>query len=289
LRAKRLNHWYAFLDSPARFGFSLFFLFVFWNSSDSPLLAIKAHFYGVLLLMVFSLVLAIRNLGRISFASTQSSWRFLSEASPMMWTGAIIIFLGWTDTFILGIFESDDVVGVYFVVLKIAMLAGFSLEAINSILMPQMAKYYLEKESQQYKKVVLFATQLNFFITLGVIVFLLVFHKWILGLFGKEFIVGSTVLLILLGGQLIISFAGFSGMILLMTGHQKIYRNITGFCLLLNILLNLILTPLYGYVGTGIATVVSLVSLNLSSAIFIKRKLGFESWFNPFLFIKKVK
>lgn len=287
LRAKRLTNWFAFFDAPGRYLFSLGFFFLLWSFVDNPINAIKAHFFGIATLMLLSLVIAIKHLETVSFKTKQNSWVFLKDAYPMMLSGAIIVFLGWADTFILGIFASEKTVGIYFIALKIAALAGFTLEGINAILMPQLAKYYKEENTKQYKKLIRFSTYLNFTLTVMVVLFIVIFNKRILGLFGEEFIVGSSVLIILLVGQVINSFSGSTGLILQMTGYQKVYQHIVTIALFINILLNLVLTPIYGAVGTAIATVISLGVWNISAAVFIKRKLHIESYFNPFTLVRK--
>lgn len=287
LRAKRLIHWFAFLDTPGRFGFSLLILVAMWFFTNDPLSAIKAHFYGVLVLTVLSLIVTIKSIGRISFKTSHNSWGVLKEGLPMMWSGAMMIFLGWIDVFVLGIYESDENVGIYHVALKIAMLAGFALEGINAVLMPQIAKYYHEQNHIQYKKLIRFSTYLNFAVTGLIVSVVLIFNESILGIFGDEFIPGSVVLIILLIGRFINSFSGSTGLILQMTGHQKVYRNIVAVALILNIVLNLILTPLYGYVGTAVATVISIAVWNIWAAVYIKRKLHIESYFNPIFLFKR--
>lgn len=286
LRAKRMNKWFAFLDTPGRFSFSLLFFFILWTFVDSSLNAIKAHFYGVFALSLLALFVAVKQLKTVSFKKTTNSWRFMREAFPMMISGAIIVFLGWIDTFILGIYESDATIGVYSVALKIAALTGFSLEGINSILMPKVAKSYAENNLDECKKIIQFSTHLNFYITLIVVGLIVIFRKWMLGIFGDEFIMGSAVLVVLCIGQFVNSFSGSVGVILQMTGHQKTYQYIVGLALLINIILNVILTPMYGYIGTAVATVISISTWNLLGAYYIRKKLGINSYYNPFTFLK---
>lgn len=280
LRAKRLINWFAFLDTPGRFGFSLLILVGMWFFTEDPLSAIKAHFYGVFALAILALIVAIKGMGRISFKTSHNSWGVLKEGLPMMWSGAMMIFLGWIDVFVLGIYESDENVGIYHVALKIAMLAGFALEGINAVLMPQIAKYYHEQNHIQYKKLIRFATHLSFYITLFVVFIILFFGTWILSLFGEEFVVGNNVLILLLLGYFINASCGPTGLILQMTGYQKKYRDMVGAALMLNIVLNFLLTPLYGYIGAAVATICSMIFWNVWAAIYIKRKLGIISYFS---------
>lgn len=289
LRAKQKNNWFAFLNSPGRFLFSLLAFLVLWAIVDNPINAIKAHFYGVLVLALLALVVSVKTMNGLSLKSKANSWSFLKEAFPMMLSATMIIFLGWMDTFVLGIYETDSVVGIYSVALKIAALTSLSLQAINSILAPKVAKNYQEGNTQQFKKLIRFSTHLNFYITVCVVSIIIVFHGSILALFGNEFVSGSTILVFLCIGQLINSLSGSVGLILQMTGHQKVYQNIILMALVINLILNFVLTPIYGAIGAATATVVSIASWNIAGAVYMKIKMDVESYFNPFKNIKNDK
>ena len=97
----------------------------------------------------------------------------------------------------------------------------------------------------------------------------------LLGIFGNEFIVGKTALLILLFGQIINILCGSVGYILMMTNKQEILRNIIIFSAFLNIILNILLIPKYGINGAAISSAISVAVWNIYSLIYIYRKYGF--------------
>jgi len=76
--------------------------------------------------------------------------------------------------------------------------------------------------------------------------------------------------------------SGSVGVIMQMTGHQKVYQNIVLIALILNIVLNFTLIPLYGILGAAIATVVSISSWNIIGAVYLKQKLNIRSYYSPF-------
>lgn len=280
LRAKQENNWFAFLNNPGRFILALFFFFPLIIVDDTPLNAIRAHFFGVFCLSVVAVVVAVKSLGRLSTKTDYNSWGFVKEAFPMMLSSAILIFLGWLDTFFLGIFESEDQVGIYNVSLKIAVLTSLSLQAINSILAPKLAKYFHDGNILLFKKLIRFSTHLNFYITVLMVSFILIFHKWILGMFGDEFIKGSGILIILCIGQVVNSISGSVGVILQMTGYQKVYQNIVLLALFLNLVLNFILVPVYGAEGAAVATVISISSWNILGSIYLQRTMKIKSYYS---------
>lgn len=282
LRARKNNRWFAFLNNPGRFSFTVLFFMILWAIADSPINAIKAHFIGIGALFVLSFYLAAQSLKKISFDSVQNSWVFLREALPMMLSSTILVLLGWLDTFVLGIYDSVDKIGIYNVALKVATLTSFTLQAINSILAPKLASSHNQGNQKQFHKLIHFTTRLNFFSTLVIVSVILIFREWILSIFGAEFIAGASILIILCIGQLINSMSGSVGVIMQMTGHQKVYQNIVLIALILNIVLNFTLIPLYGILGAAIATVVSISSWNIIGAVYLKQKLNIRSYYSPF-------
>ena len=282
LRARKKNKWFAFLNIPGRFTMALIALLIFFLIEDAPIIVIKAHFYGVMFLGLLAFIRCILLLEGITFRSEVNSWKFLKGSIPMMLSSTILVVLGWMDTFVLGIYESGDQIGIYNVAIKIAGLASFTFLAINSILAPKLAEMYSGRNLNSFASLVRFSALLNGALSIVIVIGILVFHDWLLKIFGPEFSAGDTVLFILCFGQLITALTGSVGVILQMTGHQVIYQNIMIIALIVNVILNFVLIPLYGPVGAAIATISSIICWNVIGAIYIKVKLNISSYFNPF-------
>jgi len=280
LRAKGKNGWFAILNNPGRFFFALLFVLILWAFTDDPLTAIKGHFYGIAGLAVMALLISIYHLRSVSFSSDANSWAFLKESIPMMLSSTILVILGWMDTFVLGIYETDANIGIYNVALKIATFSTFSLQAINSILAPKIARSYASDDKVLFQRVIRFGARINFFSTLVIVLGIILGQKWILQFFGDDFVNGTPVLIILCIGQVISSMSGSVGVILQMTGKQGVYQNIMLVALILNLVLNFSLTPVYGNFGAAVATVVSIAAWNLIGAIYLKRNMNIVSYYD---------
>lgn len=280
-RAIRKNKTYAFLNNAGRFLVTLILAVgLYYFISKDELITIQAHFYALVCLAIGSFIAVLFYLKPIRIKSDYNSWKFLRESFPMMLSSAILVVLGWIDTFILGIFESDDVVGIYSVSLKIATLTSFGLQAINSILAPKISAAYKQEDMITFKKLIRFSTRLNFLITLLLISVIIIFHRYILEFFGEEFLAGSIILLILSIGQVVNSLSGSVGVILQMTGHQTKFRNFVLIALITNIILNLIFTPIYGAIAIAVSTVISMALWNLLGTIYLKKKLNIITYYN---------
>lgn len=281
LRAKGRNNAFAFFNNPGRFLFAVLSIIVlFYFVSDSPLITVQSHFFAIMIMAIISFMYVLRLMGNVNLNTKVNSFLFLKDSLPMMIASSIMVILGWIDTFVMGIYDSNENVGIYNVCLKVSTLTLFTLQAINSILAPKIAKAYAKGEMDKFKNFIQFSTKINFIISLSIIICILIFHKFLLGLFGEEFISGKIILFVLCIGQVITSLAGPVGVILQMIGKQKIFRNIVLIALVLNIIFTVWLTPIYGGLGAAISTVISITFWNLASAIYLKRKLNINSYYS---------
>ena len=280
LRAKKKIIWFAFFNNPGRFVLAVVMLMIMLRIEESSILVIKAHTYGVMLLAIIAFILCVREMGKLSFRTDHNSWQFLKEAFPMMLSSTVLVLLGWLDTFILGIYEEESQIGIYNVALKLAALTSFALQAIGAILGPKLALNFANQKMGQFKKLVAFSAKLNFIVSSFVVVNIILFHKWLLLVFGEEFLAGATVLIVLCLGQLVNAMTGSVATILQMTGNQKVYQNIVLCALLLNIVLNLLLVPKYGVMGAATATVISVAGWNIAGTLYLKRKMKITSYYN---------
>jgi O-antigen/teichoic acid export membrane protein len=63
-----------------------------------------------------------------------------------------------------------------------------------------------------------------------------------------------------------------------MIGKEKVYQKIILLSLILNITLNLILIPVYGAIGAAIASMISLITWNTISTIYVKKTTGISTF-----------
>lgn len=278
LRAKRKNNAFAFFNNPSRFLGGLILLIIFYSFSNQPIIIFKAHFFAILLSAIVSFIMVVFNLKSIKLKTKINTWSFLRDSFPMMLSSSILILLGWMDTFIMGIYETEANVGIYNVSLKVATLSVFSLQAVNSILAPKIAESFANGDLK-YKNLINFSTKLNFFISGLIILLIIIFHNFLLGMFGEAFKAGYIILFIFCVGQMVNSFSGSVGVILQMIGKQKIYQNFVLIALVINLILTFLLTPIYGGTGAAISTVISMIVWNLGSAIYLKKKMNIKSYY----------
>jgi O-antigen/teichoic acid export membrane protein len=192
------------------------------------------------------------------------------------------------DIYMLGrLTNSDRAVGVYNIALRVSEIVSFSLILINFVLSPLIARLYASGEQEKLQKVVSQSSRLVVLIGLPLALITILFRKYLMAFFGVNILNGSVALLILCAGQIINIICGSVGLLLSMTGHQK--YSIIGLTvgIIINISLNLILTPRNGLLGTAIATAASMAVWNILMYIFVLKKMKINTF--AFVGIKKIE
>ncbi|RMA93306.1 flippase [Hydrogenothermus marinus] len=200
----------------------------------------------------------------------------LKISIPMLFSNSIYLLMVWTDTLMLGIFRSEEEVGIYNIALRLAMIITLTLLAINAIAAPKFAEFWGKKDINSISKIAEQSTKLIFWTSIPVLVIFLLYPKSILGIFGEKFILGTNAFIILSIGQFINTIMGTSGYILNMTGNQKFVQNVMIISALINAILNYILIQLLGITGAAIATTISTIFWNFVLAIKVKNIL--KTW-----------
>lgn len=203
----------------------------------------------------------------------------LKTATPMLFSGLLLYLLNWTDIIMLGIMVDEKQVGIYNIAYKIGTVGFLVIVSVSTIITPKIAELYGKGNIAELKNTIQTATRLIAFLSIPLVGALILFKNFILSFFGPEALMGSTTMIIISLGVLFSAISGNVDQILNMTNNQRILRNITLICFLLNVLLNVLLIPIYGIEGAAFASLICNVAINLLCLFYIKRKLGFYTLF----------
>ena len=199
---------------------------------------------------------------------------------PMAISAIAYFIMQGIDVLILTTYSSFESVAYYSVAVKLSTLTALSLLSVNIVVAPKIAEIYEKRKKNELQLLIKKSTRLIFVISMFLLSFIFLFSEYILHLFGPNYIVASTPLVILLSAQLYNSVSGPSAIYLNMTGKQRVLNLILIIGLLTNIFLNLYLIPNYGMNGAAIATLVSLVLWNSMAAIYIYTKDSIKVFLN---------
>ncbi len=223
--------------------------------------------------------------------NTITTTELLNTSLPMLSAGALYIINGWTDTLFLGIFSTQQSVGIFNVLLKIAAITQTVLFAVTSISAPQFARLNGQENKQQLQDLVQKSTKLVVLATLPVLIVVMVGYAPFVNLFYVGFKPEDYVwaFIFLCIGQAINSFCGPSSHLLLMTGHQKNNGRIIFISFVASIILNVLLIPSYGLHGAAFANMSSLIIRNVLFVVYTSRSLRINTIYNPIADVLKFR
>ncbi|NBC66320.1 MAG: oligosaccharide flippase family protein, partial [Bacteroidetes bacterium] len=206
----------------------------------------------------------------------------LRRSLPFMIAALLFYLKGWVDTIMIGIFLEETQVGIYNIALKLSALLGITVSAVSAVAAPGFSKTFSSGDMIKLRKNVQYSSSIIFFTTLLPFLLLVLFPEIILSLFGTEFSGAGTVLIILAVGSFINAFFGMAGYLMNMTGNQIPLQYFTLVAVITGILLNLWLIPTLGTEGAALATMITIIAWNLMCVIFLIKKYGIHSYYNPF-------
>lgn len=198
----------------------------------------------------------------------------LGLSLPMLLTASMNIIISQTGIILLGMTRSAAEVGYYAVAVKLATITAFVLSSINTMSAPRFSELYHQGRSDELLRIARKSTRLIFWTTAPILLGLLVSGKPVLQLFRPEFKAAYPAMCILVAGQFINSISGSTGYFMNMTGHHCALRNIKIAAALINVTMNLILTPRFGITGSASAACTSMICWNLAEIVIIKRMFG---------------
>jgi O-antigen/teichoic acid export membrane protein len=204
--------------------------------------------------------------------------RWLHIAFPMLMTQCFYLALAFTDVLFLGIFYDPATVGIYNAAARTAGMMSFIVYAVAALAAPQFAALHAERMTTEIKRLKARVVHWVFWPSLLLAGFLLITGRYVLGLFGAEFVAGYAALAILLVGYLATAATGVAGQLLNMTGHQVAVAVALGSAAILNVILNLALIPGFGVIGAAAATAFSMTAFAIGLAVITKRRLGFHAF-----------
>ena len=164
-----------------------------------------------------------------------------------------------SDTTILGLYKGDYQVGLYSTSVKIYNIVNTVVASVAWVVMPQLSANFAKRDYNQINKLLKYS--LNFIIVLGLpcLVGLDAITKEIILLIAGESYLGAELSLRILTFSLACSFiSGWIGnMMMLPAGKEKICLKSSIVSAVVNIVLNLILIPIWGLNAAATTTAIS--------------------------------
>ena len=179
------------------------------------------------------------------------------------------------DLIMLGFWEDTlPEVGTYKIDLNLTNFVAMPLITLNAVIAPYLVEFFNDTSRGDHLKQIKRLLRLIFAFGLVLCVAFACYPHFFLNLFGEDYLLGTTPLIVLGFGQLFNIFMGPVGNALNMANSERIVFRTSALTLVLNLVLNFILIPSYGLIGAASATVFTLALWNILLAIQLKIKHG---------------
>jgi O-antigen/teichoic acid export membrane protein len=199
---------------------------------------------------------------------------WLKVSLPVIALESFGLLMMQLDVLLLDIYVSPDQIAIYFAAARTISLVNFVHFSIQTVAMPKFALLYANNDRDGISSYLWQCRKWMFGLSLLGAIGLLGLGRWLLWLFGEEFVAGYPVMFALAVGLLIRAIAGPLQGLLVVTGGQNKAAVALAITVLINIVLNIILIPRYGLVGAGVATAAAFAVESLLFVLIYRRMMA---------------
>jgi O-antigen/teichoic acid export membrane protein len=252
-------------------------LFICWFFTLPFNTFVELYLVSLLVIGALAFLLLYRSLPEIRRVPPLKEWEYqpvwLASALPLALITALQSAGGWSDTIILGFLAPTNEVGVYFVAVRVSLILYTILYAVTTIFSPVAAELWHQQNLFELKQTYIATTRWTMMLTMPLALCMLVASREFMAMFGPEFYLGSTILIILVVGRLANCATGSVGRLLWMTGKERLDMVNTIIYLVATIVGISLIVPYYGAVGSALVNTFTTILINALRVWQVKRIL----------------
>ncbi len=214
-----------------------------------------------------------RNLAEVTPepADARAFWSFSASRGI---AAAVEIGLEWIDVLLVGALTSAEAAGIYAVVTRSARAGEVVQQAARVAVGPQISAALARGDLPRAQEIYGVVTAAMIWLAWPFYLVVAVFADSLLSLFGPGFSSGATSLVILVGAMGIATAAGTVQTIVLMGGRSRWQLADKTGALVLNIVLNLLLIPIWGIEGAAVAWAATILADTAVVVFQVQRLMG---------------
>jgi O-antigen/teichoic acid export membrane protein len=236
---------------------------------------IVALFVGAILIITQNRLWVVKL--RLSFDIFETKMQ-LKASLPFIFTTSAIYLNIYLDQYFVMFFFGLEKLGIYELMYKIAQVTSLPLIAFNNVSAPAISQYYNNNNVSDLKKYLTKTTLLGICISLPLTIIIFFFPTFFLKMLSLNVNHDERILFaILLIAQSINYIVGPIGLLFQMTREQNTFIVFVICSIVTNIVSNIILIPIYGLMGVGISSCISMFILNILPFFYFKYKYGYTT------------
>jgi O-antigen/teichoic acid export membrane protein len=230
---------------------------------------------GIVNFRYLDLKLVRFGLSHLKNLSSFSFWIFLTSSGYLMYS--------YADTILIGLFMSNADVGIYRTTFQLTAIASFTTMAFHTVLYPKISHWGAEGQISEITNSL--ARSFTYSLLLAIPTCL---GGWILGerllyyLYGASFVEGTSALFFLLLVPVVNVFMYLATMSLSALNRPKDAFIITLIAAITNIILDIVLIPIFGIGGAAVATLIAMSLNAIGALILLSRVISIKFEYEPF-------
>ncbi len=217
-----------------------------------------AYVFTGMVTLTYSLLMIFWKFSRFSFEFDRSFWKeSLTIALPFGITGIFTTIYFWIDTVMLQTIQGDVSVGLYNASYKLIFVLLSIYNVYMASLFPVMAKFFTHSAQSlklTYHRSVKFMLILSLPIAVGTTIMA---QDIILLIYGTEYLPSVMALQILIWCIVFMFVNGLSSNLLGSADNQLTVTKVTAIGAGANIAINLVVIPIFSFIGASVATVLT--------------------------------
>ncbi len=214
---------------------------------------------------------------RASVRSASHTRHWIGVSLGFLAIDGLRMLLDNTDILLIGRLLDPHSVAIYFAVVRTSGFVAFISFSILALAVPKFAEIHSRGSSEELQAFVSKVIRLMFWPSLVLAAALLVMGRFVLSLFGPDFVAGYPTMAIVLTGLVLRAATGPVEYLLSVTGHHRDTIRVYVGAAVANIALNLVLIPQYGTVGAAAASYTAMISGNFLLYWLVRKRLGINA------------
>jgi O-antigen/teichoic acid export membrane protein len=206
-------------------------------------------------------------------AAEYSAKEWLKPTIPIMFIVIADGLMSRSGIIALGMSGNTLEAGVFAVALSMSLITALPRMAVSAAFAPNVSDLNARGDQVGLQSLAAKGSVLSTIGSLGVATPLIVFNEPLLALFGKEFVAGAPVTIILIVGQVFAAACGPQQHLITMTGNERSAAVIMIACALGNLVACVLAIALLGTIGAALAMTATLIIWNIVMAAYIFRRL----------------
>jgi O-antigen/teichoic acid export membrane protein len=230
---------------------------------------------GALVALVLHSSKVLSNAGQ---SPNYAEWRMWAAIGvPMLLMSVVQELMNHLEIILLGILGNQSEAGLFAASWRLASFVPFVFIGLATVAGPMIVSAYHRSARDELVRVSMLVSRIGVAFAVVSAAMLLILGRWLLGLFGPEFVAAYGVLAVLLIGGVANAFTGVAGQLMILTEHERPALLIFAGALLLSIILNMLLIPQLGALGAAIASASATSAWNLAMLVYVRRKVGIDA------------